>query len=144
MRTLLVAAVSVAVCLAGEPRTLTLTGTEQMKFDRHEITAKAGEPLHVVLKSVGRLPKASMAHDFVLVTPGTDLDRFNAAAFNARETDFIPPEMTDAVIAHTGLAGAGETVDVTFTAPDKPGRYIFFCSFPEHYAHGMRGVLNVK
>jgi azurin len=85
-----------------------------------------------------------MAHDFVLVKPGTDLDRFNAAAFNARETDFIPPEMTDAVIAHTGLAGAGETVDVTFTAPDKPGRYIFFCSFPEHYAHGMRGVLNVK
>ncbi|HEX4566074.1 MAG TPA: plastocyanin/azurin family copper-binding protein [Vicinamibacterales bacterium] len=129
MRALLASAVSAMVCLGGEPRTLTLTGTEQMKFDRHEIAAKPGVPPHVVLKSVGRLPKAVMAHAFVLVKPGTDLDRFNAAAYNARETGFIPPEMADDVIAHTGLAGAGETVEVTFTAPDKPGHYIFFCSF---------------
>jgi azurin len=144
MRTLLAAAVCASVCLGGDPRTVTLTGTEQMHFDRREITAKAGEPLHVVLKSVGKMPKAAVAHNFVLVKAGTDLDRFNAAAFNSRETAYIPPEMADAVIAHTGLAGADETADVTFTAPDKPGRYAYFCSFPGHYALGMRGVLTVK
>jgi len=144
MRTLLAAALCAAVCLAGELRTVTLTGTERNRFDRHEITVNAGEPLRVVLKSVGSMPKAAVAHNFVLVKAGTDLDRFNAAAFNARETDFIPPEMAGTVIAHTGLAGAGETVEVTFAAPETPGRYVYFCSFPGHYALGMRGVLTVK
>src|SRR5262249_51179815 len=144
MRTLFAAAVCGIVCLAGDARTVTLTAREQMKFDRHEITARTGEPLHVVLTSVGKMPKAAMAHNFVLVKAGTDLERFTAAAFNARETGYLPPEMADLVIVHTDLAGAGETVEVTFTAPDKPGRYIFFCSFPGHYAHGMRGVFNVK
>lgn len=144
MRTLLLAAACAVVCLAAEPRTVNLTANEQMKFDHREITARAGEPLHVVVKSVGTMPKAAVAHNFVLVRAGTDLDRFNAAAFNSRETAFIPPEMADAVIAKTDLAGAGETVDVTFTAPEKPGRYAYFCSFPGHYALGMRGVLVVK
>lgn len=144
MRTLVLASVCAFMSLAGEPRTIALTGTEQMKFDRHGIDAKPGESLHVVLKSVGKMPKAAVAHNFVVVKEGTDLDRFNAAAFNSRETEYIPPEMAGEVIAHTGLAGAGETVDVTFPAPDKPGRYIYFCSFPGHFARGMRGVLTVK
>jgi len=144
MRTLALASVCAFACLAGEPRTIALTGTERLKFDHREITANAGESLHVVLKSVGTMPKAAVAHNFVLVQEGTDLDRFTAAAFNARETDYIPPEFSDAVIAHTGLAGAGETADVTFAAPDKPGRYVYLCSFPGHYALGMRGVLVVK
>jgi azurin len=125
-------------------RTIEITGTEQVKFDKTEIDAKAGETLHVVLKSVGAMPKAVMAHNFVLVKPDTDIAKFNAAAFNARETDFIPPDMKGSVIANTGIAGGGETVEVTFKAPAKPGRYTYFCSFPGHYALGMRGVLVVK
>ena len=144
MRTLVVAAVCGLVCLGDAPRTVTLTATEDMKFQKHEITANAGEELHVVLTAVGRMPKAAMAHNFVLVKSGTDVERFTAAAFNALDTGFIPPEMAGAVIAHTDLAGAGETVDVTFTAPVTPGRYVFFCSFPGHYELGMRGLLTVK
>jgi azurin len=125
-------------------RTIHITGTEQMKYDVTTIHAKPGEELHVVLKSVGSMPKMAMAHNFVLVKPGTDVAKFNAAAFNARETDFIPPDMKSAVIATTGLAGAGETVEVTFKAPAKPGTYSYFCSFPGHYALGMRGDLIVK
>ncbi|HEX4566872.1 MAG TPA: plastocyanin/azurin family copper-binding protein, partial [Vicinamibacterales bacterium] len=105
---------------------------------------QADESVHLVLKSVGTMPKQTMAHDFVLVEQKTDLIRFNAEAFNARDTDFIPPDMKDAVLAQTGLAGAGETVDVTFTASSKPGRCPFFCSFPGHFSEGMRGVLEVK
>ena len=44
----------------------------------------------------------------------------------------------------TGLAGPNETVEVTFAAPTAPGSYAFVCSFPGHYALGMRGVLTVK
>jgi len=125
-------------------RTVALTGNDSMKYDVTSITAKPGERLHVVLKSVGSAPKAAMAHNFVLLKEGTDAQAFATAAMNARETDFIPADQKDKIIANTALAGPGETVDVSFTAPTKPGTYTFLCSFPGHYAVGMRGELVVK
>ena len=125
-------------------RTVEITGGDTMKFDKTEITARPGEMLHVVLKSNGTMPKIAMAHNFVVLKAGTDAAAFNTAAFNARITDFIPPEMKDAVITNTGLAGPGETVETTFKVPAKPGRYTYLCSFPGHFALGMRGTLIVK
>jgi azurin len=127
-----------------EARTVELTGGDTMKFDKTEITASPGETLHIVLKSTGTLPKMAMAHNFVLLKQGTDQVAFNNAAFNARETDFIPPSMKGDVIANTPLAGPGETVETTFTVPAKPGHYGYLCSFPGHFALGMHGVLIVK
>lgn len=125
-------------------RTVQLTGGDNMKYDQPELTAKPGETLHIVLKNVGTMPKMAMAHNFVLLKPGTDQVEFNKAAFNARDTDFIPPAMKDAVISNTALAGPGETVETTFKVPAKPGTYAFVCSFPGHFALGMRGTLVVK
>jgi azurin len=125
-------------------RTVDLTAGDTMKYDVTSIQAKPGERLHVVLKSTGTAPKIAMAHNFVLLKEGTSPVEFNNAAMNARDTDFIPPAMKDKVIANTGLAGPGETVDVTFTAPTKPGTYTYLCSFPGHYQVGMKGELIVK
>jgi azurin len=125
-------------------RTVELTGGDNMKFDKTEITARPGETLHIMLKSTGTMPKTAMAHNFVLLTLGTDQVAFNTAAFGARDTDFIPPDMKAAVIANTGLAGPGETVETTFKVPAKPGNYAYLCSFPGHFALGMRGTLIVK
>jgi len=125
-------------------RTVNITGGDNMKFDQTEITAKPGETLHIVLKNIGTMPKMAMAHNFVLLKTGTDQAEFSKAAFNARETDFIPPTMKDAVIAHTGLAGPGESVEVRFKVPAKAGTYAFICSFPGHFGLGMRGTLIVK
>jgi azurin len=52
--------------------------------------------------------------------------------------------MMSSVIAKTALAGPGETVDVVFAAPAKPGRYPFLCTFAGHYQAGMKGTLIVK
>jgi azurin len=52
--------------------------------------------------------------------------------------------MADQVIAKTALAGAGETVDVTFNAPAAAGSYPYVCTFPGHFQAGMRGNLVVK
>jgi azurin len=128
----------------GEGRTIELTGTEQMKFDKTELAARPGEKLHVVLKAVGAMPKAVMGHNFVLLKPGASALEINNAAFNARATDFIPESMKDQILAFTPLAGAGETVEVTFNAPAKPGSYTYLCTFPGHFAMGMRGTLVVK
>jgi len=133
-----------AKAAAGGARTIELAGSETMKYDVAEITAKPGEKLHVVLKAVGSMPKIAMGHNFVLLKAGVSPMEVSNAAFNARETDFIPAAMKDKIIAFTKLAGGGETVDVTFTAPAKAGKYDYICTFPGHFAAGMKGTLTVK
>lgn len=125
-------------------RTVELTATDTMKYDKTEIAAKAGETLRIVLKNAGTMPKIVGGHNFVLLKLGTDQVEFSKAAFNARETEFIPAAMKTAVLAHTTLAGPGESVEITFKVPAKAGSYPFLCSFPGHFALGMKGTLAVK
>jgi azurin len=129
---------------SAKPRLVELTGDDKVKYDKTEITAKPGETLRVVLKSIGTAPKAIMGHNFVLLKAGVDPVEFNKASFAARATDYIPTELKDQIIAATALAGPGETVEVTVKVPTQPGRYTYLCTFPGHFALGMRGVLIVK
>jgi azurin len=138
----------VASTSAKAARTVTITGSDQMKYDVTTIQAKPGEELHIVLKAVGSMPKLAMAHNFVLLKAGVNpQDVGNAVTadmVNARATDYIPASMKDKILAHTGLVGNGETGDVTFKAPMKPGTYTYMCTYPGHFAIGMKGDLVVK
>jgi azurin len=129
---------------ASAARTVDITGSDDMKYSITTIPAKAGETLRIRLTSKGTLPKIAMAHNVVVLKPGAkQLDFVNAAAM-ARQTDFIPAAMKDQVLAATTLAGPGETVEVTFKVPAVKGNVPFLCSFPGHYAAGMRGNIVVK
>ncbi len=129
---------------AGAARTVTLEGTDTLKFQPAVIRAKPGESLRVVLTVKGMMPKAAMAHNFVLLTLKADANAFAQAAARARTTEYIPAANKADILAYTGLAGAGETVEVTFTAPKEPGTYTFICSFPAHFQGGMKGELIVS
>lgn len=129
-------------------RLIALVGTDQMKFSMAEIQAKPGERLRIRLTTNSQMPPAAMSHNFVLLkagTPAGQMISFVEAAASARDTDYIPTAqaMKDLIVAHTGLAGAGQSVEVTFQVPDAPGDYPFLCSFPGHFLSGMRGVLKV-
>lgn len=127
----------------GKPRIVEITGNDAMKFSVTSIAAKPGETLTVKLKSVGTLPKIAMAHNFVLLAAGTDAAAFANAAATAAPT-YIPAAQKAKVLAMTAMAGPGETVEVTFKVPAKPGSYNYICSFPGHFLAGMKGVLVVK
>lgn len=129
---------------ADPPRTIDITGGDDMKFNVTTIRARAGEPLRLRFVSKGTLPKVAMAHNVVVLKAGTDAARFINDGLPFRGTDFIAPTTKTAVIAQTPLAGPGETVQVFFTAPSKPGRYPFVCTFAGHYQLGMKGTLIVK
>jgi azurin len=60
------------------------------------------------------------------------------------ERDYIAFEQEFYVLAKTKLLGPGESDSVTFTAPRVAGAYDYICTFPEHYAGGMKGVMNVR
>jgi azurin len=129
---------------ASAARTVELTGGDDMKYSVTSIEAKPGETLRIKLVSKGTLPKIAMAHNFVLLKLSAKQIEFANAGATARETDFIPPAMKDQVLAATTLAGPGETVEVTFKVPTVPGSYPYMCTFPGHFAAGMRGTLVVK
>jgi azurin len=129
---------------AQTPRVIAITGTDAMKYSVTAIQAKPGEKITVKLTGQGAIPKVAMAHNFVLLAAKTDAAAFATAGAMSRPTDFIPPAMKDKVLAATKLAGNGETVEVTFDAPKTPGVYEFVCTFPGHYAAGMKGTLTVK
>jgi azurin len=129
---------------AQAPRVITIVGTDAMKYSVTAITAKPGEKLTVKLTGQGAIPKVAMAHNFVLLAAKTDAMAFSTAAAMARATDFIPADKKAQILASTKLAGAGETVEVTFDAPKVPGVYEFICTFPGHFAAGMKGTLTVK
>ena len=129
---------------AGAPRTVDIVANDEMKYSVTTITAKPGEQLRVRLIARGVIPKIAMAHNFVLVKPGTNLLKFVEAGAMFRDQDFVAPAMKDSVIAKTALAGVGETVQVVFTVPSKPGSYPYLCTFAGHFQAGMKGVLIVK
>jgi azurin len=149
-----------------QSRTIEITGLDAMKFAvsgeaeglsvaddlgsntelvrLESITVQPGQEITIELTTQSQLPKTAMAHNWVLLTMDADPAAFAKAAIQAKENEYIPQDLTDSIIAHTGLAGGGETVSVTFTAPETTGEYDYICSFPAHYGAGMAGKLIVE
>lgn len=126
---------------AQEKVEITIESNDRMQFNMDEIKVEAGQTVVLTLKHVGKLPKAAMGHNWVLLTQGTDIQKFGAAAAKAAGNDYIP-EDTDDVIVYTELIGGGQETTIEFTAPEK-GTYDFICSFPGHYAM-MKGKFIVE
>lgn len=114
---------------------------EEMKFDKQEITIKAGQPVEIVFEN----PDA-MQHNIV-IGKQKSLDIIGKAADamitarNAAEKHYVPeiPE----IIASSPLVNPGETFRLRFTAPAAPGEYPFICTFPGHWRI-MNGIMKVQ
>ena len=132
-----------ATAAADAPREIVITANDAMQFNVKEIAATPGEKLRLTLNNIGKLPKSSMGHNWVLLTP-MNADAFNKlATAGARNAPEFLPKNRATVLAHTKLLGGGETDTIEFTAPTAPGKYPFYCSFPGHFGM-MRGNLIVK
>lgn len=127
---------------AAEAAVLEISGDDAMKFDKTTLNAKAGQPVKLTLSHSGKLPAASMGHNFVLLKSGVDVAAFATKAIGAKDTDYIPADAAGDIIAHTKLIGGGESDTIEFTAPEA-GTYTFICSFPGHSAM-MKGEFVVE
>ena len=128
---------------SGAGRLVEIGAGDDMKYSLTDIPAKAGETLRLKLVSKGTLPKVAMAHNVVVLKAGAKQADFANAAALARATDYIPTEMKDQVIGASTMAGPGETVEVTVKIP-AAGTYPYICTFPGHFAAGMRGTITAK
>lgn len=119
------------------------TGSDRMQFSLTEFSVKSGQPVRIIFENTGKMPKAAMGHNVVVLKQGVDANAYAVAASKVRDTDFIPKSEADSVIAYTKLLGPGEKDTIEFVAP-APGDYVYLCSFPAHCFAGMRGVMRVE
>jgi azurin len=127
----------------GPPKVVEITGDDFMKFDVVKFEVKPGQSVTVRLKNIGQLPKEAMAHNWVLLAKQAYTPSVVEAGIPHPETDYIAADQSFYVLAKTKLLGPGELDSVTFTAPREPGSYDYVCTFPQHYASGMKGVMTV-
>ncbi len=125
-------------------RTVQITGNDSLQYSLTTITAKPGERLTVVLRTMSMQPAAQMAHNFVILKPGANVDQFAMMAGMARDHGYIPPQFKDQILIASDMVAANEMAKATFTAPTKPGTYVYFCTYPAHFSGGMKGTLIVK
>ena len=146
MKRLILALLSLAssAALAADPVKLELTGNDQMQYDKNALEVVTGQKVTIDFKHIGKLPKAAMGHNVVILKPGTEIPAFAAKCAPAAATDYIPQdeESKKVIVAHTKMVGGGEQTSVSFTAPE-PGVYPYLCTFPGHFAI-MQGKLTVK
>jgi azurin len=126
------------------PKIVEITGDDFMKFSVTSFEAKPGQRVTVRLKNIGELPKEATAHNWVLLAKEAYTPKFIELGMTHPERDYIPFEQEFYVLAKTKLLGPGESDSVTFTAPTAAGTYDYVCTFPEHYAGGMKGVMTVR
>lgn len=119
-----------------------LTGNDQMMFNLKQMVVKEGDKVVVNFENIGKMPKETMGHNFVLLKQNVDVAAFAAKAIQAKENEYIPADEVENIIIHSKLLGPGEKISIEFTAPAK-GTYKYICSFPGHYVT-MQGNLIVR
>lgn len=118
---------------------------DAMQFNTKSIDVpKSCKSFTVQLKHVGKLPKASMGHNWVLAKTA-DMEGVNKDGIAAGVASNYLKAADARVIAATKLLGGGESDSVKVDVSKlKAGEaYSFFCSFPGH-AGLMKGTLQVK
>ena len=115
--------------------------TPPMKFDKAELKVKAGAGVELAFTNNDPMP---MMHNLLIVEPGSRVDIVTKAATMGPAgmiNSFVPE--SDKVIAATPLVLTGNTYNLYFKAPVKPGKYEYVCTYPGH-GFSMWGTLIVE
>ena len=115
---------------------LEITGNDLMQYDKKELKAAADcTTIELTLKHIGKLPAASMGHNWVLSRTADSMAVGNDGLSAGLPANYVKAG-DKRVIAHTKVVGGGQSDTVTFatSALKKGGDYTFLCTFPGHSA----------
>jgi len=115
----------------------------QMKYKQKEFTVAPGATIKLVFDNSATAP--SMQHNVVVLSKAPSDEVFRRVGEGGMQAgsanEYVPDD--PAVLAATDMSQPGETVSVTFTAPEETGDYGYVCTFPGHWAT-MQGTMHVK
>jgi azurin len=144
LTTFLLTFVFAALAHAAPPIKIEVTANDQMRFSTKKIEGKVGVPMEITIKHIGKIPKASMSHNMVILKPGAMPPMISMKCAQAKDNNYIATdaESKAAIVAYSPQLGPGESHVIKFT-PKEAGNYKYFCSFPGHFSE-MQGVIVVK
>ena len=119
-----------------------INGTDTMMYSKTHFEVKSGQKVKLTFNNTGKLPKAAMGHNVVILKKSVDLIEFCTEAVKFPSEGYFPKSREKDVIGRTKLLGPGEKDEIYFTAP-APGTYEYVCTFPGHFAL-MKGKMIVK
>ena len=123
---------------------VTVSGNDTLQFDKTEFTVKEGQTVALTFQNVGKLPKAAMGHNLVILKTGAEVPVLAMDCVANAQTTGMPvkPELQEKVLVGTKILGPGESETITFTAP-AAGKYDYICTFTGHFGV-MKGVMTVE
>jgi len=111
----------------------------QLSYEETEFTVSAGQTVELTFENTASAPR--LKHNVVVLNERPTENLFRRVGQAALQgDDFVPDD--PAVLAGTALADPGETVSVTFTAPEEAGDYGYVCTFTGHWST-MQGTMRV-
>jgi uncharacterized cupredoxin-like copper-binding protein len=101
--------------------------TAGLRYDPPRFVVKPGAKVKLDIENTD-----DMAHNFVIVAPGSRVEVVTAAATLpvTPEQTFLP--QSDKILFHTPVLAPGKSAPLEFTAPKEPGVYPYICTFPGH------------
>lgn len=116
------------------------TVISEMVYDKKYFKVQAGKPVKVVLSNPDVMP-----HNFVITEIGAleevgKLGDAMASDENGQAKNFIPE--SNKILFAMPLVQPGKSRELFFKAPEKPGKYPFVCTYPNHWTL-MNGVMEV-
>ena len=126
------------------PCEVTIESNDAMQYNMSEMVVdKSCKEFTVHLKHVGKLPKTAMGHNWGL-TKDADKTAVATEGMSAGPAQDYVKAGDARVIAHTKVIGGGESDSVTFDVSKLAAgeSYVYFCSFPGHWAV-MKGTLKL-
>ena len=121
-----------------------IEGSDMMKYDVAEITLDTScEQTKISLKHAGKLPINAMGHNVVIVEEKNLSKITQQINFSLGVEKGYLPE-SDEIIFISAMVGGGDTTELKMDMSklDKTKSYVFFCSFPGHWAL-MRGKIKI-
>lgn len=122
-------------------RPIAIKAAKNLMFDTTELRVRAGEPIRLTFENPDAVP-----HNWALLNPGT-LETIGKMANKliadpeAAARHYIPKSKD--VLAYTDVVEPYSSFTIYFSAPKKPGRYPYLCTFPGHWMV-MNGTLVVE
>lgn len=112
----------------------------QLKYKQTEFTVQPGQEVSLTFNNTATSP--AMQHNVVVLNMPPKQEFFRkvgqAGMQAGPENEYVPD--LPLVLAYTPIAKPGETVSVTFTAPEEPGEYGYVCTYPGHWV-SMQGTM---
>ncbi len=123
---------------------INIEASDAMQFNQSNITIDSScKKLTLTLKHTGKLPVNAMGHNWVMTKSSDMTDIANAGLAAGLSNNYLPNN-DQRVIASTKIIGGGQSdiIEIDVSKLTKGGDYVFFCSFPGHWAI-MKGKVSV-